>query len=552
MSAPSPSRPLEILSRIKALAPSDNPKLANHLAALQDVLEQEGEQREAEAAELEAFKEAYEKLTSPANRVGVLLKNLPEGLVLVALGDSEYAAKVDPTLDQALLNPGVKVMVNDAYAVVGVMEELGLGPLVKVGEILEQGRLKIGGDGPQAQGRIILRASILAEEAIKPGDEVRLDGTGRLAIEWFAKKEAQDYFIEEVPETPWDRVRGQEDALKVIRESIEHPMIYPELYSQFEKKPVKGILLYGPPGCGKTLIGRAIAYNLAKDYSERVGREVKECFLHISGPKILNMWLGETERMVRDIFNTAREKAKEGRLVVIFIDEAESILRTRSGGRFLNISNTVVPQFNAEMDGLVALENVIVVLTSNRPDYIDPAILRPERIDRKIKIRRPGKESSREILSLYLSSKLPIDPEEVAKHEGEVSCARTALIEGTLNSLWRESKETEFLRVAYRSGSTETLYWKDLVSGALLKSVVDRAKDLAIRRAIATPQAQAGLKLSDLSAALEDEFKENEIFPKSDVLEDWLKLIDVEPELVATVKPIRPEKGQAFQEKAII
>jgi proteasome-associated ATPase len=552
MDSPSRGRSQEILERLKASAPADNAKLQNYLSALEAQLEQDAKSKEEAAEQLAAYQEAYEKLTAPANRLGAFVRSLEGGLALVVLGDTEYVAQVDPSVDETLLQAGARVRLNEGYAVVGVLEETGSGPLIKVSEALADGRLRVGGEGPGSQGRLVLRSEPLRGVEVRPGDEVRLDPTGRMATEHFAQKENQEYFVEEVPQTPWEAIGGQEEALNLIRESIEQPMLYPEIYRKFDKKPVKGILLYGPPGCGKTLIGKAIAYNLAKEYSEKVGHEVKECFLHISGPKILNMWLGETERMVRDIFSLAREKSREGRLVVIFIDEAESILRTRSGGRWLNISNTVVPQFNAEMDGLVSLENVVVVLTSNRPDYIDPAILRPERIDRKIKIRRPGRESSRDILSLYLTPETPFDPEDVAAHDGEPSCVRTSLVEGAIAHLWREGRETEFLKVAYKSGRSETLYWKDLVSGALLKSVVDRAKDSAIRRAIAQPSVEQGVRLADLTGAIEAEFKENEIFPKSDVLDDWLKLIDVEPEMVAAVKPIRPEKSGGFWEKSVV
>jgi proteasome-associated ATPase len=237
--------------------------------------------------------------------------------------------------------------------------------------------------------------------------------------------------------------------------------------------------------------------------------------------------------------------------VVIFIDEAESVLRTRSGGRYLNISNTVVPQFCAEMDGLVQLENVVLVLTSNRPDYIDPAILRPERIDRKVKVQRPNREAARDILGIYLHDRLPLDPAEIAAHDGQ-ACARKALVEGALAALWKESGRTEFLRIQTRSGETKSLYWRDLVSGALLKSVVDRAKDAAIRRAIAEPSAPHGISLADLEQALVDEYRENEIFPKSDQVEDWLKLLDFEPESVVSVKPVGRDKGAEFVRRSVI
>jgi proteasome-associated ATPase len=387
---------------------------------------------------------------------------------------------------------------------------------------------------------------------VKKGDEVRIEPTGKVAVELFGQQDARDYFLEEVPQTPWSNIGGQDEAIKMIRETIELPLLHPELFAKFEKKPIKGVLLYGPPGCGKTLIGKAIAYNLAKEYSERLGREVKEYFLNISGPKILNMWLGESERMVREIFDTARTKAKEGNLVVIFIDEAESILRTRSSGRYMNISNTVVPQFCAEMDGVMGLENVIVVLTSNRPDYIDPAILRPERIDRKVKITRPDLNSAKSILSIYLNENLPIDPVLVKEFDNEPACARKELIESTMTYLFRKEKATEFLKVSLRNGSNETLYFKDLLSGALLKSLVDRAKDTAITRAIENPKTEQGLSKEDMQAAIDAEFSENEIFPKNDVVEDWLKLIDFDIENVVNVRPVKTTKGEAFVRKNIL
>lgn len=271
----------------------------------------------------------------------------------------------------------------------------------------------------------------------------------------------------------------------------------------------------------------------------------------INGPKILNMWLGESERMVREIFAQARSKAKEGRLVFIFIDEAESILRTRSSGRYMNIANTVVPQFAAEMDGLMGLENVVVILTSNRPDYIDPAILRPERIDRKVKVTRPDRRSAREILSIYLHGSIPLDAKLVQLHGGAEG-AREALVDGGLQFLFRKNEDTEFLEVHLRNGGAERLYWKDLLSGALIRSVVERSKDFAIQRAIATGDFEQGVSLEDLQKAIRVEYKENEIFPKTDTQEDWLKLLDYEPENVVTLRPIRQDKSQQPSRRNVV
>ena len=551
MDLPNEHTALLILDRIEGHVGASDSKLISYLSALREEL-RKADKKQRETAEVIAqFEEAYEKLTSPANRVGIFLRHLDDGNVEVLLGDSEYVAMVDPKLNFEALKPGMRVRLNDAYAVLGEMSGSNTGSVVKVAEVREDGRLRINGEGQSGSGDLILRADAISDSDIKTGDEVRLDPSRKVALEFFPREDTKDYFIEDIHETEWSKIGGQEEAIELIRETIEHPLLYPEIYERFDKKPIKGLLLYGPPGCGKTLIGKAVAYNLAKEVSERTGKETKECFMHISGPKILNMWLGETERMVREIFTTARNKAKEGHLVVIFIDEAESILRTRSSGRWLNISNTVVPQFCAEMDGLVELDNVVLIITSNRPDYIDPAILRPERIDRKIRVRRPDKDACRDILGIYITDQTPIDPAFSRENDGD-ACARKALVESTLATLWRESKQTEFLKIQMRSSDSKTLYWKDLVSGALLKSVVDRAKDIAIRRAIADPQTKHGLKAEDLEEALKSEYAENEIFPKSDAMEDWLKLLDFEPENVINVRPVGVSKGEKFARKTII
>lgn len=541
---------LELLE--KMIGDADDPKLRNRLLALRDQLAKDAKGQEELEQLLAEYEAAYQKLTSPVNRIGLLLQCLEDERLLIAMGDSEYVALYDPKIKPEELKAGSRVLLNETYDVVGVLPPHTGGGVLRVTEVLEGDRLRVGGDSQGSAGRLVFLADHLKGTKILKGDEVRIEPSGRVAVEHIAHRENQDYFLEEIPETPWSAIGGQHEAIQVIKETIEHPLLYPEIYERFGKKPIKGLLLYGPPGCGKTLIGKAIAYNLAREYSERTGHEVKEYFMHISGPKILNMWLGETERMVREIFEIARTKAAEGRLVVIFMDEAESVLRTRSSGRWLNISNTVVPQFCAELDGLVSLDNVVLILTSNRPDYIDPAILRPERIDRKVKVRRPDRESMREILSIYLTASLPLDPALVKEWDGEEACARKALLEGAMAELLREDAASQFLKVALKNGSTKTLHRKDLVSGALLKSIVDRAKETAIRRQIAEPSTEHGLSLADLQEAVKAEYGENEIFPKSDSMEDWLKLIDVEPENVVSIRPVGETKGELFLKKNIL
>lgn len=542
---------LEIVDRLIAGA-GDDARARTYLTALRDDIRKDAERSEEREKLLAEYEEAYAKLTAPANRTGVYLADQEGDLALIAVGDSEFLAQLDPTLEEKPF-VGDRVLVNDAYAIVGKMPPHPGGAMAKVSEVYEDGRLRIGSEAPTTDGgRVVLRSAALAEQTLHTGDTVRIEPTGRVAVEWFETKENRDFFYEDVPEIPWEKVGGQTEAIRLIRDTIEKPLLHPEIFRKFEKKPVKGILLYGPPGCGKTLIGKATAYNLTQEYSKRVGKPVKEYFMAISGPKILNMWLGETERMVREVFRIAREKAKEGRLVFIFMDEAESVLRTRSSGRWLNISNTVVPQFCAELDGLVSLDNVVLMLTSNRPDYIDPAVLRPERIDRKVKINRPDRSASEQIIGIYLHADMPLDPGILEEFGGEVDCARQALARRTIEALWTPSKEHRFLQVHLKNGSTETLHWSDLVSGALLRSVVERAKDYAIERSIAEPNDHHGISQQDLLAALEAEYRENEIFPKSDTQEDWLKLLDYEPDNVASVRPVSQRSSADRARKAIV
>jgi proteasome-associated ATPase len=550
---------LWLLDEIIRMTPRSDVRLG-YLLALREQLETDERMMEEARKVIAEFDDAYTKLTSPANKIGVFLgkseptpqRSKPAILggrsqgpapihARIALGDQEYIASVDPAVSVDELEVGTQVKVNEAYAVIGDLGFAEGGSIVKISEVLDNGRLRVALDSQGMQTRIVYRGATLVEETLNSGDEVRLEPNFRVALEYFKKAETTDYYLEEVPELPWSKIGGQEEAIGVIKDAIELPLLHPELFERFGKRPLKGILLFGPPGCGKTLIGKATAYNLTREYRERTGKDVKEYFMYINGPKILNMWLGESERMVREIFAQARAKSREGALVFIFIDEAESLLRTRSSGRWNNISNTIVPQFCAEMDGLVSLENVVVMLTSNRPDYIDPAILRPERIDRKVKVVRPDRRSARDIFGIYLRD-VPIDPALIKEHKGDTNGAVDELLDLVTEYVFRREEDTEFLEVHLKNAGTETLFWKDLLSGALIKSVVERSKDFAIKRSIEKKSTVEGITLEDLQKAVRLEFKENEIFPKGDSMEDWLKLLDYDPDNVATIKPIRSKQ----------
>jgi proteasome-associated ATPase len=503
---------------------------------------------EARRAVIE-LENALEKVTAPANRVGTLLALPDNGVAYIQVGGAEYYANVDARINEATLKVGTRVLVNDAFAVVGDMGEPLSGTVGKILDALDDGRLQVGND-QGTQSHILIRGTGLEEVALKTGDEVRIDPGYRVALEKMQHTETKEYYLEEVPELPWDKVGGHDAAIQAIKDTIEMPVLHPGLFERFQYSTPKGFLLYGPPGCGKTLIGKATAYNLQQQVQEE-GLNLKACFMHIKGPEILNMWLGESERKVREIFSQAREKRREGFLPVVFIDEAESILGTRRAARGHNISNTVVPMFCAEMDGIESLQDIVIILTSNRPDMIDPAILRPGRIDRKIKVGRPDEASSREILSIYLTAKLPIDQNEMKIRGGDVSETVVHMVKETISEIYAKRDDTRFLEVTLRSGRKDVLSRGDLCSGAVLESIVRRAKEYAIKRSIASG-AEEGISMADMLLAVETEFAENEIFPPSDNSEDWLKLLDYDPENVVRVSPIRPERSRRVSRQGVI
>jgi proteasome-associated ATPase len=495
---------------------------------------------------IEKLEEVVKKVTSPANRIGTYLSNPARETAHIVVGGADYYCNVDPRINLAKLRKGTRVLVNEAYVIVGDLGFETAGPVTKITEVLGPDRLRVGSEHG-LQSLILQRSAELMKNKLKSGDDVRVDPNYRVALEVLSHPQAREHYLDDVPELPWEKVGGQDQALQAIKDAIELPLLHAELFQKFQHATPKGFLLYGPPGCGKTLIGKATAYNLTKQLREKTGDEMKEYFMHVKGPEILNMWVGESERIVREIFSTAREKRREGFLPFLFIDEAESILGTRRASRYSNILSTLVPMFCSEMDGIDSLHDVVIILASNRADLIDPAILRPGRIDRKIKVNRPNKEGAREIYRIYLTNDLPYDG-ALAKEAGNIGAAIDRLVERILEGQFARRDENKFLEITLRSGRKEILYRSDLLSGAIIASIVERAKGLAIKRAIAdqgsgdpTP-SPAGISESDLQLSFIAEFTENDIFPPTDMTEDWFKLIDYDPENVVKISPVRRDE----------
>jgi proteasome-associated ATPase len=530
-----PATPLETLERLIATFPPGDPTRSELLELRSSVAEQQELIAEARQT-IEKLDEVIKKVTSPANRIGTFLGTPNKETAQIVVGGSDYYCNVDPRISITKLKKGTRVLVNEAYVIVGDLGYDLSGPVTKITEVLGNDRLRVGTEHG-VQSIVLQRSQDLMKATLKAGDEVRVDSSYRVAIELLSQSKTEEYYLDAVPELPWDKVGGQQPALSAIKDAIELPLLHADLFAKFQHQTPKGFLLHGPPGCGKTLIGKATAYNLTRQLKEKTGENMQQFFMHIKGPEILNMWVGESERMVREIFATAREKRKEGFLPFIFIDEAESILGTRRAGRYSNILSTLVPMFCTEMDGIESLNEVVIILASNRADLIDPAILRPGRIDRKIKIDRPDRDSAHEIYKIYLSQDLPYDPRLVEQAK-TVPAAIDHLVDKVVEAQFSRKDENRFLEVTLRSGKRDILYRGDLVSGAIIASVVERAKESAIKRAISTLQEE-GISESDLLVSLDTEYLENDIFPPTDIVEDWLKLIDYDPENVVKVAPVR-------------
>jgi proteasome-associated ATPase len=552
------SDPLELIEQCLASFPDNDPRQKILYKLRHVVITWQAAQQQREV-EFKKVADVIAKLTAPANRVGTLLEVPGEGLARILVGGAEYYAAVDPRVEAAELKIGVQLLVNEAYAVIKILDYDRNGPVLKVTEALADGRLRF----EQEMGRQVLilqRSSDLLGVDLKAGDEVRIEPSLHVAIEKLEDRKAKAHLLEDVPTITWEQIGGQMEAIAAIKKAIEYPLLHADTFQRFKFTQPKGFLLYGPPGCGKTLIGQAAAASLSKLVGESNQGDpgtkgntlpvIRGAFLHVKGPEILNMWLGESERMVRELFAQARARRSEGALPFIFIDEAESILGTRRASRSFNISSTLVPMFCAEMDGIESLRDVVIILASNRPDLIDPAVLRPGRIDRKIKVSRPNRDSAAAIFNVYLTDDLPLDRQWIDQHGGDRKKASADLIEHALSAIFSRMDENRLLSIRLRNGQNKVLYRGDLISGAILASIVQRAKERAIDRMIAAGEPeQGGMTLDDLVSSVHSEFQEGEMLPPDDAAEEWLKLLDQHPEQVVGISSFR--RGRQSEERLI-
>ena len=485
-----------------------------------------------------ALKEEVDRLAKPPSGFGVFLGACEDGTADVFTGGRKMRVSVSPAVELDTMRPGQEVVLNEALNVVIAQGYETIGEVVMLKEILE------GGDRALVishadEERVARLAEPLRQITLRGGDSLLLEPRSGYVYERIPKAEVEELILEEVPDITYAEIGGLAAQIEQIRDAIELPYLHADLFKEHQLRPPKGVLLYGPPGCGKTLIAKAVANSLAKKVAARTAeqeREGKSFFLNIKGPELLNKYVGETERHIRLVFQRAREKASEGMPVIVFFDEMDSIFRTRGSGVSSDVENTIVPQLLSEIDGVEGLENVIVIGASNREDMIDPAILRPGRLDVKIKIERPDAEAARDIFSKYILTGLPLHADDLAEH-GESSAATVeAMIQRVVERMYSETEENRFLEVTYANGDKEVLYFKDFNSGAMIQNIVDRAKKMAIKEFLET--GQKGLRIAHLLTACVDEFSENEDLPNTTNPDDWARISGKKGERIVYIRTL--------------
>ena len=491
-----------------------------------------------------ALKEEVDRLAQPPSGFGIFLSAQEDGTADVFTGGRKMRVNVSPNVDVEELKPGQEVVLNEALNVVIAQSYETVGEVVMLKEVLADGERALVISHADEE-RIVRLANPLLDQVLRAGDSLLLEPRSGYVYERIPKAEVEELILEEVPDISYHDIGGLSSQIEQIRDAVELPYLHADLFREHQLRPPKGVLLYGPPGCGKTLIAKAVANSLAKKVAEKAAAEGdgsakpaegKSFFLNIKGPELLNKYVGETERHIRLVFQRAREKASEGMPVIVFFDEMDSIFRTRGSGVSSDVENTIVPQLLSEIDGVEGLENVIVIGASNREDMIDPAILRPGRLDVKIKIERPDAEAAGDIFSKYMVSELPLHPDDVKEHGGSVKATVEAMIQRTVERMYSESEENRFLEVTYANGDKEVLYFKDFNSGAMIENIVARAKKMAIKQFLDT--GQKGIRVAHLLAACVDEFSENEDLPNTTNPDDWARISGKKGERIVYIRTL--------------
>ena len=497
-----------------------------------------------EREKIEALAEEVEKLSQPPATFGVFLRSNDDGSMDVVTAGRKMRVLPAPDIDVAAIVPGSQVVLNESLNVVEVLDPDGAGEVVKVKDRLGTDRVIVLGRGEEEH--VAYLAGDLLEKGLRAGDAALFDPRSVVVTEQLPREEVKELVLEEIPDISYEDIGGLEGQIDLIRDAVEMPFLYAELFNEHELEPPKGVLLYGPPGCGKTLIAKAVAKSLAEKVAERTGRDdARSYFLNVKGPELLNKYVGETERQIREIFIRAKERSEEGLPVIVFFDEMDSLFRTRGTGISSDVEATIVPQLLSELDGVETLKNVIVIGASNREDLIDPAILRPGRLDVKIKIERPNAPQAMDVMGKYLHPSVPIHPDEIERHGGDVQKACHRMIEKTIDRMYADSEENRFLEVTYASGDKEILYFKDFNSGAMIENIVRRAKKDAIKRFLST--GDKGIKGEDLFHAIRDEFKENEDLPNTTNPDDWARISGKKGERIVYVRTLLGSDGDGRQ-----
>jgi proteasome-associated ATPase len=485
--------------------------------------------------QITTLKEEVDRLAQPPAGFGTFLSRNEDDSIDVFTGGRKLRVNVSPAVDLDELRRGQEVMLNEALNVVAALEFEQVGEVVMFKEVLADGdRVLVIANADEE--RVVRIAEPLRSTNLRAGDSLLLDARSGYVYERVPKSEVEELVLEEVPDIDYEKIGGLKAQIDAIRDAVELPYLHPDLFKEHQLKPPKGVLLYGPPGCGKTLIAKAVANSLAKKVAARTGSEGKSYFLNIKGPELLNKYVGETERHIRLVFQRAREKANGGTPVIVFFDEMDSLFRTRGSGVSSDVENTIVPQLLSEIDGVEGLENVIVIGASNREDMIDPAILRPGRLDVKIKIERPDAESARDIFSKYLVPELPLHADDLAEFGGDRDACISGMIRATVERMYTETEDNRFLEVTYANGDKEILYFKDFNSGAMIQNIVDRAKKMAIKDLLDIQQK--GLRVTHLLQACVDEFKENEDLPNTTNPDDWARISGKKGERIVFIRTL--------------